>query len=118
MSDKRRDPRVKAHKQIWLEGQEQRLSAQTQNLSKGGMFILTDGDSPKIGQELEIRFDDSEEGSISLKMEVVWREDGAGAGGVGLKALGSAGREAFERVVNRHIAAGDSDVPESPPKGG
>lgn len=116
MSEQRRDPRVKAKKPIWLEGQEN-LQAQTKNLSKGGMFILAQGDSPQIGQQLEIKMEDAEEGEVALKMEVVWRsEDSDGSAGLGLRALGSEGREAFERIVSRHIDAGDEIVAETPPK--
>lgn len=117
MNDKRRDPRVKASNEVWLEGQEKMRLGQTQNLSKGGMFVVADGESPDVGQELEIRFEDPEEGSIALKMEVVWRSenDGSGAGtGVGLKALSSAGKAAFERVVSRHIESGSEVVAEPP----
>jgi len=117
MSEKRRDPRVEASKEIWLEGQEKMRLGRSRNLSKGGMFVVAEGETPSVGQELEIRFEDPEEGQIALKMEVVWRSsDPAGAGaGLGLRALSSAGKAAFERVVNRHIEAGDALIPEHPP---
>ena len=102
---------------VWLEGQELRLTGEARNVSKSGMFIVAEGDAPEIGSEVQITFDDPDEGHIEVRMEVVWSSgnDRENAG-LGLKALASDGQAAFERVVSRKLEeAGVEDAPEPIP---
>ena len=83
-----------------------RFSGKAQNISKHGMFVVAEGESPKVGTEVAIKFEDPREGQVEIKMEVVWRgkgdSDSPGAG-LGLRALESTDKTAFERVVIRHL---------------
>jgi c-di-GMP-binding flagellar brake protein YcgR len=102
--DQRKDRRVDVNQGIWVEGQEVRVHAEIKNISKGGMFVVApQGVENKIGQTLEIDFEDPSEGKISLKMEVVWRDEKTTTAKLGLRALDSIGKAAFERVVTRYL---------------
>lgn len=107
--DQRRDPRAATNQQIWLEGQESRITGQAQNISKSGMFVVAQGSSPAIGSEVAIKFDDPQEGKVEIKMEVVWRAEDASNGGVGLRAVQAQDKSAFERVVIRHLEEQQED---------
>ena len=70
------------------------------------MFVVApQAVSKEIGQTLEIAFEDPSEGKISLKMEVVWRDERTTTQSLGLRALDSIGKAAFERVVTRYLDA-------------
>jgi c-di-GMP-binding flagellar brake protein YcgR len=104
MSDedaRRRHPRIETQQQVWVEGQDVRVSAETRNISKGGMFVVTEGGAPAIGSIMQVKFDDPLEGAIEVKMEVVWREEKTVTSNLGLRTLDSRGMAAFERVVSR-----------------
>jgi c-di-GMP-binding flagellar brake protein YcgR len=110
--DQRKDRRVDVNQGIWVEGQEVRVPAEAKNISKGGMFVVApQGMENKIGQTLEIAFEDPNEGKISLKMEVVWRDEKTTTAKLGLRALDSLGKAAFDRVVTRYL-----DESEDPPE--
>lgn len=107
MSDheaRRRHPRIATTQHVWVEGQDVRVAAQTRNISKGGMFVVAEGEAPALGTTLQIKFDDPLEGSIDVKMEVVWRDEKTVTAKLGLRAIDSRGMEAFERVVTRYEA--------------
>jgi hypothetical protein len=107
MSDhdsRRRHQRIETQQQVWVEGQDVRVSAQAKNISKGGMFVVAEGEAPIIGTVLQVQFDDPHEGSIDVKMEVVWRDEKTLSSKLGLRAIDSRGMEAFERVVTRYEA--------------
>lgn len=107
MSDhdsRRRHQRIETQQQVWVEGQDVRVSAQAKNISKGGMFVVAEGEAPVIGTVLQVQFDDPHEGSIDVKMEVVWRDEKTVTSKLGLRAVDSRGMEAFERVVTRYEA--------------
>jgi c-di-GMP-binding flagellar brake protein YcgR len=101
--DQRRHPRLPTQQSVWVEGQEQR-AAKARNISRGGMFVVSEGAPPEIGSTLQIRFEDPHEGQVEVKMEVVWREENTATSKLGLRLLDSAGIAAFERVVVRHEA--------------
>jgi hypothetical protein len=101
---RRRHQRVETHQQVWVEGQDVRVSAQAKNISKGGMFVVAEGEAPTIGTVLKVQFEDPHEGTIDVKMEVVWRDEKTLTARLGLRAVDSRGMEAFERVVTRHEA--------------
>lgn len=107
--DKRRHPRLPTQQSVWVEGQDLRAAAQARNISRGGMFVVSEGAPPEIGTTLQIRFEDPHEGQVEVKMEVVWREENTATSKLGLRLLESAGIAAFERVVVRH--EGDVDAP-------
>jgi c-di-GMP-binding flagellar brake protein YcgR len=114
--DQRRDPRVDTQQSVWVEGQDSRIQAEARNMSKTGMFVVAESDAPAIGSTLEIKFEDPTEGQISVKMEVVWRDEQTATSKLGLRALESEGMAAFERVVSRYLVEkGDQD---EPPEGG
>lgn len=100
--DKRRHPRLPTQQTVWVEGQDRRAAAQARNISRGGMFVVSEGAPPEIGSTLQLRFEDPHEGQIDVKMEVVWREENTATSKLGLRLLDSAGQEAFGRVVVRH----------------
>jgi c-di-GMP-binding flagellar brake protein YcgR len=107
MSDdeaRRRHPRIETQQHVWVEGQDVRVAAQTRNISKGGMFVVAKGEAPAIGATLQIQFEDPHEGTIDVKMEVVWREEKTVTSNLGLRALDSRGMAAFERMVSRYEA--------------
>ncbi|MDB4971886.1 MAG: hypothetical protein JWN48_227 [Myxococcaceae bacterium] len=104
MSDedaRRRHPRIDTQQHVWVEGQDVRVAAETRNISKGGMFVVAKGEAPAIGTTLQITFEDPHEGTIDVKMEVVWREEKTITSNLGLRTLDSKGMAAFERVVQR-----------------
>jgi hypothetical protein len=116
--EKRRDRRVDTNQAIWVEGQDVRVEAEALNMSKGGMFVVAEGEAPAIGSTLEIKFDDPHEGKIAVKMEVVWRDEKTQNSNLGLRAIQSEGIAAFERVVTRYLGGEDPTEPilERPPK--
>jgi hypothetical protein len=108
--DQRRHPRIPVQQNVWVEGQDVRISAKTRNISKGGMFVVSEGDGPAIGTTLQITFEDPHEGSVDVQMEVVWR-DGDSGQALGLRAVDSSGMAAFQRVVSRYEASTTERVP-------
>jgi c-di-GMP-binding flagellar brake protein YcgR len=101
---RRRHHRIETQQQVWVEGQDVRVSAQAKNISKGGMFVVAEGDAPGVGTVLQVQFEDPHEGVIDVKMEVVWRDEKTLTANLGLRAVDSRGMEAFERVVTRYEA--------------
>jgi Tfp pilus assembly protein PilZ len=107
--DLRRDERVDTSQRVWVEGQDVRVGAEALNMSKGGMFIVTDqsktGSVPSVdlGSNVEITFDDPEEGRITLAMEVVWAQAEESRGRFGLRAKDRERADAFQRVVERYL---------------
>ena len=100
-----------------------RVSAETRNISKGGMFVVAEGQAPAVGTMLQIQFEDPQEGSIDVKMEVVWRDEKTLTSKLGLRALDSHGMAAFERVVSRYeategVSYDDDDEKTAPGNGG
>ncbi|HEY6878488.1 MAG TPA: PilZ domain-containing protein [Polyangiales bacterium] len=115
MSDderRRRHPRIETEQHVWVEGQDLRVEAQARNMSKGGMFVVADGEAPAIGSTLDITFEDPQEGKVAIKMEVVWRDEKTLTSSLGLRAVDSKGMAAFERVVSRYEA--ESKDPKKP----
>jgi len=106
--DKRRDRRVETTQGVWMEGQD----AKALNMSKSGMFVVAPAGSGELGSTLEIKFEDPQEGVIELKMEVVWRAEKTGASNLGLRAIDSIGKAAFERVVTRYLDENGEEEPE------
>lgn len=103
--DNRRHPRIPTQQAVWVEGQDVRTTGQARNMSKGGMFVVSEGAAPAVGTTLQIKFQDPLEGQVEIQMEVVWRDgDTATTKGLGLRAMDSKGMEAFERVVSRYEA--------------
>ena len=111
---RRRFPRIPTQQSVWVEGQDVRVTAQAKNISRGGMFVVSEGAPPEIGTMLQIRFEDPHEGEVELKMEVVWRDETTVTSKLGLRAVDSTGMEAFERVVTRREAEVDADDPPRP----
>ncbi len=116
MSEQRKDPRVATTQGIWMEGQD----AKALNMSKSGMFIVAPAGAGQLGTTLEIKFEDPTEGTVSLKMEVVWRDEKTGSSNLGLKAIDSVGKAAFERVVTRYLDEDGKEIERQasePPEG-
>ncbi len=110
--DKRKDPRVETRQGIWMEGQD----AKALNMSKSGMFVVAPAGAGALGTTLEIKFEDPKEGQISLTMEVVWRDEKTGSSNLGLRAMDSIGKAAFERVVTRYLDEGGNEIEGEPSK--
>jgi hypothetical protein len=113
----RRHPRIETQQSVWVEGQDLRVPAQAKNMSRGGMFVVSESAPPEVGSTLQIRFDDPHEGKIEVTMQVVWRDESTVSSKLGLKALDSRGLNAFERVVKRHekLATPSGEQPTLPP---
>lgn len=101
--DKRRDPRIDTTQRVWVEGQDLRCEGEAQNMSSRGMFVVAKATIPEVGSTLDVTFEDPHEGSIALKMEVVWRDEAPVDAKVGLRVAGTSGSVAFERVVARYL---------------
>ncbi len=112
--DQRRDPRVDTQQSVWVEGQDARIQAEARNMSKTGMFVVSESTAPAIGSMLEIKFEDPTEGQIAIKMEVVWRDEQTANSKLGLRALESEGMAAFERVVSRYLGESAPEGTEDP----
>jgi hypothetical protein len=113
--EQRRNRRVETKQSVWVEGQEVRLEGEARNMSKSGMFVVAPQNAPGIGSMLEIKFEDPKEGQVSVKMEVVWRNEKTNTSQLGLRAIESEGIAAFERVVTRYLA--ESDAAATPAQG-
>jgi Tfp pilus assembly protein PilZ len=107
--DQRRDPRIATRQKLWCEGQQIPLVAETRDVSRNGMFIVTDN-APEVGAQFNVRLD-NEEGEVSLQMEVIWRgpKTADNKTGVGVRIVGfDKGREAYERFIHRHMTPSDA----------
>jgi Tfp pilus assembly protein PilZ len=116
MSDnKRRDPRFESLQKLWCEGQTTRV-AEARNMSKSGMFIVSE-QPHQVGEQIKVAFED-EGGKIELKMEVMWRGEAAQGEqtGLGLKIVEFDEGGAYDRFVKRQLVAqgldGESDADE------
>jgi hypothetical protein len=107
--DLRRDERIATAQRVWVEGQDVRISAEAKNMSKGGMFVVTDQRPESLGSQVEITFDDPLEGRVTLSMEVVWKRDDNEQGQLGLRTMDRDREGAFQRVVDRYLAVATSD---------
>ena len=114
--DNRRHPRIDTKQAVWVEGQDVRISAEARNMSKGGMFVVSEGDAPAVGTTLQIKFEDPHEGQVEVQMEVVWRSEHTSTSSLGLRALDTQGRSAFERVVSRYEEQGTARKKTSTPR--
>lgn len=115
--DNRRHPRIPTNQAVWVEGQDVRVNAEARNMSKGGMFVVSEGDAPAVGTTLQIKFEDPHEGQVEVQMEVVWRSEHTSTSSLGLRALDTQGRAAFERVVSRYEEQGTARRTSSTPRG-
>jgi Tfp pilus assembly protein PilZ len=106
--DQRRDERIETSQRVWVEGQDLRVTAEAKNMSKGGMFVVTDKAPESIGSHVEITFDDPLEGRVTLAMEVVWKREDVSHAQLGLRTVNSADSRAFQRVVERYIENSDA----------
>lgn len=115
-SDKRRDPRFEHVQELWNEGQAR--MGEARNMSRSGMFIVSD-QPREVGEQIKVAFEDAE-GAIELKMEVMWCEDGKKDGeqtGLGLRIVGfDKGEDAYERFVQRQLTARGLDQDDDDPE--
>lgn len=65
------------------------------------MFVVARDSLPALGSLLNVSFDDPNEGTVGVTMEVVWRADDSERSKLGLRVADPRGMEAFERVVQR-----------------
>jgi Tfp pilus assembly protein PilZ len=86
--------------------------AQARNMSKSGMFIVTE-EARQVGEELTVAFED-EGGPIAVKLEVMWCGEaettetrrGEQKTGLGLRIVGfDKGKEAYDKLVKRQLKA-------------
>jgi hypothetical protein len=106
--DKRRDPRFDAKQKLWCEGQGER--AEARNISRSGMFVLSE-QPREVGEQFKVAFED-EEGAIELNMEVMWRGEAkeGGQAAMGLRIVGfGRGADAYERFVERNLGEQDDE---------
>ena len=106
--ESRRDERFETRQKLWCEGQG--AIAEARNMSRSGMFIVSD-EAKDVGETLTISFT-GDDGEVEVDAEVMWR--GAGDGdkeGMGLRIVGfKKGESVFDRLVERHVAADDDDT--------
>lgn len=108
--DQRRDRRIVTRQKLWREGQEEN-PAETRDMSKNGMFIVSE-DAPEVGEQLKVTFNDAE-GEATLNLEVMWRgaKDSDNKTGIGVRIVGfDKGKDVYERFINRHVRT-DSKAP-------
>lgn len=131
--DQRRDRRIATRQKLWCEGQDTTTAAETRDVSKSGMFIVSE-DAPEVGSQFKVTLNDAE-GEATLKLEVMWRgqKDEDNKTGIGVRIVGfEKGRDVYEKFISRHVR-GDSRAPQGslrpsaaaaprssqePPKGG
>ena len=102
-NNKRRDPRFESLQKLWCEGQAR--MAEARNMSKSGMFIVSD-QPHEVGEQIKVSFEE-EGGKIELKMEVMWRGEAAQGEqtGLGLRIVGfEEGQDAYDRFVKRQLS--------------
>lgn len=113
--EQRRDRRIVTRQKLWCEGQDTTTAAETRDVSKNGMFIVSE-DAPEVGSQLKVTFNDAEgEGEATLKLEVMWRgqKDADNKTGIGVRIVGfEKGRDVYERFISRHVR-GDSKAPQA-----
>jgi hypothetical protein len=112
--DKRRAPRFDAQQKLWCEGQGER--AEARNISRSGMFVLSE-QAREVGEQFKVAFED-EAGAIEMDMEVMWcgESEEGGQAAMGLRIVGfGRGEDAYERFVERNL--GELDEAEGEPKG-
>lgn len=94
---------------VWVEGQEVRVEAEAQNMSRSGMFVVTRASLAPPAGTLDITFDDPHEGPVQVRMEVMWRADENIGSRLGLRLAEGSDAQAFERVVSRYLTGGDGN---------
>jgi hypothetical protein len=105
MNEKRREKRFKTQQKLWCEGQELSISAETRDISRSGMALIT-GEGAEVGSRLKVSFAVPEGDDVAMDMEVVWRAENTEGERVamGLRVLEiKKGKEAFDRFVAKHI---------------
>ena len=110
--EQRRDRRIVTRQKLWCEGQDTTTAAETRDVSKNGMFIVSE-DAPEVGEQFKVTLNDAE-GEATMKLEVMWRgqksEDNKT--GIGVRIVGfEKGRDVYERFISRHVR-GDSKAPQ------
>ncbi len=100
MPERRRSKRVPARLQIWCEGDDLTLLAETLNVSKTGLFVRTSSPPPAKGR-LRVTI---EELDTVAQVEVCWARPSVdqGRGGIGLRILSfERGADAYEHYVGQ-----------------
>lgn len=108
-NNKRRDPRFESLQKLWCEGQPR--MAEARNMSKSGMFIVSE-QPHEVGEQIKVAFED-DGGKIELKMEVMWRGEAAQGEQtrLGLRIVGfDEGADAYDRFVKRQLVAQGLDA--------
>jgi hypothetical protein len=108
MNEKRREKRFVTKQKVWCEGQEVRLPAESRDISRNGMALVT-GEAAEVGSRLKVSFAVPDGGDVAVDMEVVWREERPEGERVamGLRVVEfKKGKEAFDRFVARHLNEG------------
>lgn len=113
--EQRREKRIATRQRLWCEGQDAPAGAETRDVSRNGMFIVSEN-APEIGSQLKVTLQD-DGAEVTLNMEVVWRgtktEDNKT--GVGVRILGfDKGRDIYERFITRHLRP--SSMPSQMPR--
>jgi PilZ domain len=111
--DQRRDRRIVTRQKLWCEGQDTTTAAETRDVSKNGMFIVSE-DAPEVGSQFKVTFNDAE-GEATLNLEVMWRgqKSDDNKTGIGVKIVGfEKGRDVYEKFITRHMR-GDSKAPQA-----
>lgn len=123
MDEKRKHQRFRQKQQIWCEGQDTKVQVESQDMSRGGIAIITK-DAPKIGTQLKVSFVVPDGENVSVNMEVVWSKQRSETGGQvtsGLRVLNfEKGQEAFNEFVANHLTNmkkedDDEDIEITPP---
>jgi c-di-GMP-binding flagellar brake protein YcgR len=110
--EQRRDKRIATRQKLWCEGQEATTTAETRDVSRSGMFIVSE-DAPEVGSQLKVTFNDAE-GEATMNLEVMWRgqKSADNKTGIGVRIVGfEKGRDVYERFITRHMR-GDSRAPQ------
>ena len=115
MSERRRAKRIAARFKVWCEGDHFTLLAETDNVSRTGLFVRTSS-PPLQGEQFKVTIDDL---GMAAQVEVSWARAGRDPrGGMGLRILsferGSA--EFIHYIEQSRAPSGEYRVKSWPPK--
>jgi len=103
--ERRDSARLPTHLQLRFGGPQSSVVASVQNISQGGLFIVT-RDPLEEGSLLQLALTDDEIGGLEVRARVTWRRQAPGAQGpagmgVAFIALGPSQRRRIDHLIRR-----------------
>jgi hypothetical protein len=115
MSERRRAKRIAARLKVWCEGDQFTLLAETDNVSKTGLFVRTSSPPPR-NEQFKIQIDDL---GLVAQVEVTWSRGGRDPrGGMGLRIVAfEHGASEYNHFIDQSRSpSGEYRVGSWPPK--